>query len=116
MKRLLIFLFLIGFVNAQGSVTVKIFDIINQHGEYVYVFQNDNMSHGYIETYNISGEPFGLSANHGYTLQLEPSYNSIITNPQDSQFTSYWWNYILYFSFTILILIIIIISLRRVFK
>lgn len=118
MKKLilLILFFLIINVNAE-TIGVRVIDISGNFGETFTIYQNDNYSKGHVQTINLSnGEPFDLSANHGFTMVLEPKYNYILSSPNEEYFLTYWFDYLKFWSFAGIILLILVVSIYKLIK
>lgn len=101
-----------------GVIYVKILDVVDGYEDRAYIYQNDNWSIRYISTENISStdEPFTLSTDHGYTINLEPEYHTILESPQDDQFLWYWMDYLKYWVFGFGVVLIMVISIWTIYK
>ena len=118
-KLILVLMVLILIQQVKGDVIyVKIIDMVDGYENRAYIYQNDNMSIRYIKTENISetDEPFTLSTNHGYTINIEPKYHSILSNPTDEQFIWYWFDYIKYWVFGFGIIFIMVLIIWTLYK
>jgi len=110
MKRIFIILILLS-VNAN-AVNVLMYDQMEGYENFIHIYENDNNSDNYIKSINIESnttdlEPFSLGDNLGYTIQLEPYYHSVLSNPRDENFVSYWFDYMRYWMLGFFIILII---------
>lgn len=113
MKKLLVFLLLISFVQA-GTMRVTIKDNTGQGYNNIQLYQNDSISRRWIKTLVLNeSEPYLIGTGVNYVFYLEPTTKSIYTNPTNPRIANYWY----YISFTVvLIMILMIILVRSYYK
>lgn len=94
------------------ALNVVMYDQTEGYEDTIQIYENDNNSDNHIKSVNIEGnatlvEPFTLGDNLGYIIQLEPLYHSVLRNPNDENFVSYWFDYMRYWMLGFFIILII---------
>jgi len=70
----------------------------------------------FIEMVNITGTENISFGAENLTLVINPTYESIISSPNNPDFISYWWHNIRYYFFGIIFIIILTVVIWNIYK
>lgn len=101
----------------EGVIYIKVVDVMDDFEDSANIYQKDNLSVRYVKTVNISQDaPFTMGLNHGYQMNLNPGYHTVLSDPGNPEFISLWIHYLRYWMLglgVIFIMVIGIWSIRR---